>query len=119
VSTSTFALDSAVDYYRAVTVTLPTVLRAPTAWSADATSGVVLTFTPDLTAGETTTLATFMSDISTMAKFGVTLTLAEWQSVKPDAQLLKAYAGVASPTLAQTVAAVKAQSRILSVIIRS
>lgn len=78
-------------------------------------SGLTPVFVPPLTTAEQATLA----DLQTMARFGVTLTLAEWQSIKTDAASLKTYNGIASPTLAQTVAATKAQNRILATIIRS
>lgn len=90
-------------------------LRAPATWTAQPDGSVLCTFSPVLTAAEQTTF----DDLSTMARFGVTLTLAEWQSVKPDAALLRTYNGIASPTLAQTIAATKAQNRILATIIRS
>lgn len=64
-------------------------------------------FNVDLTAAQ----ATAFADLVLMARFAVVLTLAEWQQVKPDAANLKAYVGIASPTLAQTAAAVKSIAR--------
>ena len=91
-------------------------IRPPATWTSDTGAGTAsYTFDPPLSPAEQATL----DDLVTMARFGVTLTLAEWQSVKPDAQLLKAYLGVASPTLAQTAAAAKAIVRVLATIIRS
>jgi hypothetical protein len=115
-STHTFAYDPAVDYY-AWHFTLDASVRPPATftWGPE---GVVLTFTPDLTAAEATKLSDFMADIATMAHFGVTLTLAEWQAIKADAAGLRAYLAVASPTAAQTAAATKAIIRVLATIIR-
>lgn len=90
-------------------------LRAPESATTDAQNTATLTFIPPLTSAEQ---ATF-DDLQTMARFGVTMTLVEWQKIKPDAQGLIAYAGIATPTLAQTAAAVKAISRVLAVIIRT
>jgi len=53
-----------------------------------------------------------------MARFGVTLALAEWLSIKSDAAGLRNYLGVATPTLTQTAAATKAIIRVLNTIIR-
>ncbi len=86
-------------------------LRLPESFAADGSA----IFTPPLTAPEQ---ATF-DDLKLMAKFGVEMTLAEWQSIKADAAALKAYNGVATPTLAQTAAAVKAINRVLATIVRS
>jgi hypothetical protein len=79
------------------------------------TTVILATFVPPLTPAEQVTF----DDLVTMSRFGVQMTLAEWQAIKADAAALKAYNGVATPTLAQTAAAVKAQSRILATIIRS
>lgn len=87
-------------------------LRSPSGFD-DATGSLV--FTPPLTTAEQASFA----DLQTMARFGVNLTLTEWQSIKADVASLKTYNGLNSPTLAQTVAATKAQNRILAVIIRS
>jgi lipopolysaccharide biosynthesis protein len=116
VSTHTFAYDPAVDYYT-WHFTLDASVRPPATFSWGP-EGVTLTYTPDLTAAEVTRLGDFMADIATMAHFGVTMTLAEWQAIKADAAGLRAYLGVASPTAAQTAAAVKAIVRVLGTIIR-
>jgi hypothetical protein len=83
--------------------------------SVDHWDGDTPVFVPPLTTAEQATLA----DLQTMANFGVTLTLAEWQAVKPSAAVLKTYLGIASPTNAQTAAAVKGIVRVLATIIRS
>jgi hypothetical protein len=91
-------------------------LRTPADVVTDQQTGTsTLVFVPALTAPEQATLA----DLATMARFGVTLTLAEWQGIKTDAANLKAYLGVASPTAAQTSAATKAIIRVLGTIIRN
>jgi hypothetical protein len=89
-------------------------LREPSRMDAS-TVPPTLTFAPALSAAEQATYA----DLLLMYRFGVSVTLAEWQAIKPDAALLRTFAGIASPTLAQTAAATKAQSRILAVIVRS
>lgn len=76
--------------------------------------GSDIVWNPPLSAGEQAIFA----DLQTMMKFGVALTLPEWQAIKADAAGLKTYLGVASPTLAQTAAATKAIIRILATIIR-
>lgn len=90
-------------------------LRWPASCSIDGAGNYVTTFVPPLTTAEQAILA----DLVLMAKFGVELTLAEWQSIKADAAALKAYNGVATPTLVQTAAAVKAINRVLATIVRS
>lgn len=76
---------------------------------------VELTWTPDLSAADLATAR----DVATTASGLLSLTLAEYQAIKNDIAGLVTYQGLASPTLAQTVAAVKAQSRILRAILRS
>ncbi len=90
-------------------------LRPPSSWAVDAQEVNQPLFDPPLTAPEQAVLA----DLRLMAKFGVEMTLAEWQSIKADAAALKAYNGVATPTLVQTAAAVKAINRVLATIVRS
>jgi hypothetical protein len=90
-------------------------LREPSSLTIDAQGNSIAVFTPPLTTAEQATFA----DLQTMAKFGVSITLAEWQSVKTDAANLKTYLGVASPTLVQTAAATKSIIRILATIVRS
>jgi hypothetical protein len=116
-SSHAFTYDSAVDYY-AWHFTLDASVRPPASFTYGP-EGVTLTFTPDLSPAEVARLGDFMADIATMAHFGVTLTLAEWQGIKADAAGLKSYLGVASPTAAQTASATKAIIRVLATIIRS
>lgn len=83
--------------------------------SAVASNGqITYTWNPDLSAGDQATVA----DIATMMNFGVTMSLAEWQTLKPDAAGLKAYLNLATPTLVQTAAATKAIIRVLATIVR-
>ncbi len=89
-------------------------LREPSLVSGDSVNGWTLAFTPPLTTAEQATFA----DLQTMANFGVTLTLTEWQAIKADAVGLKTYFGLATPTLVQTAAATKAIIHVLSVIVR-
>ena len=88
-------------------------LRRPTSFDTS-TDPPTPVWSPALTSAEQAVYA----DLQTMTRFGVALTLAEWQAIKPDAAGLKAYLGLASPTLAQTAAAVKALIRAMGVIIR-
>lgn len=90
-------------------------LRPIAYWTGDVVNGRTPVFIPPLSPADQATLA----DLQTMARFGVTLTLAEWQAIKADAAGLKAYLGVASPTAAQTASATKAIIRVLGVIVRS
>jgi hypothetical protein len=90
-------------------------LRAPIEMATESDTGAPLaTFEPPLSTAEQATFA----ELATMARFGVSLTLAEWQGIKADAAGLRAYLGVASPTAAQTAAAVKGIVRVLGKIIR-
>ena len=97
--------------YDAVTA----AIRRPDSTAWDGASTVTFHFNVDLTPTE----ATAFSDLVLMARFAVTLTLAEWQSVKADAASLKAFLGLSSPTNAQSVAAIKSIIRVLGVIVRS
>lgn len=72
-------------------------------------------FTPDLTAVEATTFADIVATFRTR---DVQLTPAEYQAIKSDIDGLRTYNGITSPTLAQTVAATKAQNRILRALLR-
>lgn len=93
---------------------LTAAIRAPTSYAFDGTN-VVYTFLPDLTAAEA---ATFADTVATLRTREVELSVAEYQAIKADIAGLRTYAGIASPTLAQTVSAVKAQSRILRALLR-
>lgn len=79
-----------------------------------ATGDVVLTFPATLTAQQQQAII----DGATAAKTDL-LTPAERNAIQSDIDGLVTYQGLSSPTLAQTVQAVKAQSRILRAILRS
>lgn len=72
-----------------------------------------LVFTPDLTAPEVTTLRALIR-ISGLMR----ITPAEMTALEPDIDGLVTFQGVTTPTLAQTVSAVKAQSRIWRALLR-
>lgn len=92
-------------------------LRAPVRWSSDDDgSNPVFTFDPPLSAAEQTT---FDRIVRLAQALVAGITPAEWQALEPDIAGLIQYQGLASPTLAQTVSAVKAQSRILRAILRN
>jgi hypothetical protein len=74
---------------------------------------IVLWFTPDPTASELAALGDVIRAITT------DLTRLERNAIQADVDLLVAYQPIASPTLVQTAAAAKAQSRILRAILRS
>ena len=93
-------------------------LRAPSAQpTIDAQGEWAFTFNPPLTAAEQTTLA----DIMTMEKFGITtnISLAEFQAIKSDLATARAFVGIASPTAAQSNAALKSTIRVLGALLRS
>ena len=74
-----------------------------------------LVVTPELTAAEQTTYARLLA----IARSTIpAITPAEWQAIEPDIAGLRTYRAIATPTLAQTVLAVKAQSRILRALLR-
>lgn len=89
----------------------------PCALVGDPVNGIVPTFTPPLDAGEQVAFA----DLRLMASFGLTsnLTLAEFQAIKPDLATGKAFLGIASPTAAQSNAALKATIRVLGALLRA
>lgn len=86
-------------------------IRLPENQGAPGTASRTLVWTPDLTAGEQTILRAALG--------AVALTTAERNGLQADIDLLVTYQGIATPTLVQTVSAVKAQSRILRAILRS
>ncbi len=88
-------------------------LRAPATYSSD---DLTATFDPPLTAQEQ---AAF-DDIVRMARFGITanLTLAEFQAIKSDLATAKNFLGLASPTAAQSNAALKATIRVIGALLR-
>lgn len=91
-------------------------LRAPAGvYLDDVTGEPVAEFVPALTAPE----QAIYDRLRRLAKARVTgITPAEWQALEPDIDGLKTYQNLASPTLAQTVQAVRAQSRILRALLR-
>lgn len=101
----------------AVQVLCAQYLRPVDAWVDDGTGKLTALFVPALSAPEQTALA----DLTTMASFGITsnITLVEFQAIKPDLALGKAFLGIASPTNAQAVAAEKAIIRVLGALLRS
>jgi hypothetical protein len=89
-------------------------LRSPVGSHFDA-GRFVFEFDPSLTAPEQATYNRLRSIAYSNLP---SITPAEWQGLEADVALLKTYQNVATPTLAQTVAATKAQSRILRAILR-
>lgn len=89
----------------------------PCSVTRDGADTVTLVFEPPLTAPEQATFA----DLQLMAKFGVaaSLTLAEFQAIKPDLATAKAFLGIATPTAAQSNAALKSTIRVLGALLRS
>lgn len=92
-------------------------LRTPTTVATDGSGNPVLTFTPALTAPEQAILA----DLTLMAQFGLSssLSLIEFQALKPDLATAKAFLGIASPTAAQSNAALKATIRVIGGLLRA
>lgn len=92
-------------------------LREPATLTLDAQGNPVATFVPALTPAEQ---ATF-DDLQTMAKFGLSasLTVAEFQAIKSDLATAKAFVGIASPTAAQSNAALKSTIRVIGALLRS
>jgi hypothetical protein len=93
-------------------------LRQPAEAWADLDTGTAnVTFTPPLTAAE----QAILDDLALMAKFGITadLSLAEFRAIKPDLVTARQYVGLASPTAAQTTAALKSAIRVLGALLRS
>ena len=75
-----------------------------------------LTWDPDLTAAEQTQVTRIIK-LATSLVQGISPD--EWAAIEPDIAGLQTFAGIATPTLAQTVQAVKAQSRILRALIKN
>lgn len=90
-------------------------LRAPVDCSS---SGGVVTFNfvPALSVQEEATFARIVNLSKSLIQ-GITAD--EWAAIQPDIDGLVAYQNLANPTLAQTVLAVKAQSRILRAILKN
>jgi hypothetical protein len=92
-------------------------LRSPDTLATNGTTGdPVLTFSPPLTAAE----QAILDDLALMAKFGVSadLSLAEFRAIKSDLVTARTYVGLASPTAAQTAAALKSAIRVLGALLR-
>lgn len=91
-------------------------LRQPE-WPVSVSGGVAtFVFVPPLTAPEQ---ATFDRIVNLAKSLIEGITIAEWQAIEPDIAGLVTYQGLANPTLAQTVSAVRAQSRILRALLRN
>lgn len=92
-------------------------LREADSVTLDAQGDAVYNFTTPLTAPEQAILA----DLRTMAGFGIpaSITLAEFQAIKPDLVTARNFVGIASPTAAQSNAALKATIRVLGALLRS
>lgn len=86
-------------------------IRLPENQGAPGVATRTFVWTPDLTANEQTILRAALGAVS--------LTTDERTGLQADIDGLITYQGIATPTLAQTVLAVKAQSRILRAILRS
>lgn len=92
-------------------------LRTPSSWATDSVTGSpILTFDPPLDVTEQTTLDRILRAAKSLV---LGITPSEWQAIQSDIDGLVTYQGLASPTLAQTVQAVKAQSRILRAILKN
>lgn len=90
-------------------------LRAPASVSM-AGDVTTYTFVPALSVAEQ---ATFDRIVKLAKGVIAEITPAEWQAIEDDIAGLVTYQGLPSPTLPQTVLAVKAQSRILRALLRS
>lgn len=75
---------------------------------------VAYVFEPDLSAEEATTLG----DLVALSRGGLTITPAEFVALKPTLVGLRDYHALASPTAAQTTAAVKGLIRVLRALLR-
>jgi hypothetical protein len=94
----------------------PTLLRPPVVNDPPGPALRSCSWTPDLSPAEQATL----TDLTTMAKFGISadLSLAEFQAIKSDLVTARTYVGLASPTAAQTAAALKSLIRIVGALLR-
>lgn len=92
-------------------------LRAPDGIATDSVTGApIVVFVPPLTATEQTTYDRILRVASSLV---VGITPTEWVAIQSDIDGLVTFQGLATPTLAQTVLAVKAQSRILRAILKN
>lgn len=81
-----------------------TYLREPARFYADDAGVPVVEWSPPLSAAE----QAILDDLKAMARLRITgLTLAEYQALKPTLAGLATYRDLASPTNAQSVAAIK------------
>ena len=105
------------DEYRQLVALVATYLRPADSVTLDAQNTITPTFTPPLTTAEQATFA----DLQTMAKFGLSndLTLSEFQAIKSDLATARAYVSIASPTAAQTTAALKSTIRVIGALLRA
>lgn len=100
---------------------LPTLLgqylRLPSNATRDANGVITYTFTPPLTVAEQATFA----DLKLLASFGISanITPDEFAAIKPDLATAKNFLGIASPTAAQSNAALKATIRVLGALLRA
>jgi hypothetical protein len=83
--------------------------------TSDPRQSIITWASPDLSAADIATLQTIQS----LVLGSSLLTVVERQNLQADIDGLVTYQGLASPTLAQTVLAVKAQSRILRALLRN
>lgn len=90
-------------------------LRAPSSWDST-TQPPTPIFTPPLTTAEQ---ATFDRIVNVAKSLVPGITPTEWQAIQSDIDGLVTFQGLASPTLAQAVLAIKAQSRILRALLKS
>ena len=89
-------------------------LRAPASWYLEDGAPVVV-FDPPLSGAE----QAIYDRLPRIARSLITgITPAEWEALEPDIAGLVTYQGLPSPNLAQTVMAVRAQSRILRALLR-
>jgi hypothetical protein len=99
------------DNLPAFLVSVGKTLRRP-AIEWDGTTAVAR-FTPDLDATEQQTYA----ELLRLHRSGIGMTAAEYVALRDDFAGLRAYHGLASPTAAQTAAAMKAVIRVLRAIL--
>lgn len=90
-------------------------LRAPFDM-ATSNGDPVFTFVPPLSAGEQVVFNRLVNIARSLVDG---ITAAEWEALEPDIAGLVTYQGIATPTLAQTALAVKAQSRILRALLKN
>lgn len=92
-------------------------LRRPDSYSIADDGSVTATFAPALTTQEQATFG----DLQLMCKFGIptSISLEEFQAIKPDLVTARQYVGLASPTQAQSAAALKATIRVLGALLRA